>query len=204
MPYASVCSLLWQREQNPLLSLVLRAFADVSKSSDPVSPLTLGGLQVNWTQISGWESREPWGCIPNCNLADMADVRGFPVFPEGSYCLNFRSCKFPSVSWLIMQEGEWSWSVCVSPKCETHVQWIMAAAATCVSWLQLPKPPAVPVLLGSTCRRMERPAHLVKSKLYNTFVHVWNMQPMNNCYLKRPWLCSKFIQGNTSTFRSFL
>lgn len=129
---------------------------------------------------------------------------GFPVFPEGSYCLNFRSCKFPSLSWLIIQDGEWAWSVCVSPKCETHVQWIMAAAATCVSWLQLPKPPAVPVLLGSTCRRMERPAHLVKSKLYNTFVHVWNMQPINNCYLKHPWLCSKFIKGNTSTFRSFL
>ncbi len=45
--------LLWQRKKNLLLSLwAFLIFAAFSLSSDPVSLLTLGGLQVNWTQIT--------------------------------------------------------------------------------------------------------------------------------------------------------
>lgn len=68
------------KEKNLLLSL---SASLIFAASDPLSLLMLGGLQVNWSQITGLEGREPQGLIPNWNFTDLTDVWGSPVFPEG-------------------------------------------------------------------------------------------------------------------------
>lgn len=49
--------LLWWREKNLLSPSAFLIFAAFSQSSDLLSLLILWGLQVNWTQISGWKGR---------------------------------------------------------------------------------------------------------------------------------------------------